>query len=184
MIVRCPLCKTEIRLTGDAPAAKVVRYMCPGCETIVRIDLELDEVHSSSSSSSYRTVTRKRTVLVADDSEEILRQCETLLAASGYQVLLARDGAEALRLIREEHPDIVVLDLLMPLMTGFDVLREIRHDERLKETIVLAISSVYKEDMLGFLHQLGAQGFLDKTQIEEALAFRVASLLSPPSSTA
>jgi CheY-like chemotaxis protein len=180
MIVRCPQCKTEIRLTGDAPKAKVVRYMCPGCETIVRIDLELDEVPSSSSSGSYRDVTRKRTILVADDSEEVLRQCERLLAPGGYQVLLAQDGAEALRLIREEHPDVVVLDLLMPRMTGFDVLREIRQDERVKDTIVLAISSVYKDNILDFLHQLGAQGFLDKTQIQEALAFRVSTLLSPP----
>lgn len=180
MIVRCPQCKTEIRLAGDAPAEKILRYMCPGCETIVRIDLQLDEVLSSSSSGSYRTVPRKRTILVADDSDEILKQCETLLAANGYQVLLAADGVEALKIIREEHPDVVVLDLLMPRMTGFDVLREIRGDERVKDTIVLAISSVYKENILDFLHQLGAQGFLDKTQIQEALAFRVASLLDPP----
>jgi CheY-like chemotaxis protein len=68
----------------------------------------------------------------------------------------------------------------MPRMTGFDVLREIRQDERVKDTIVLAISSVYKDNILEFLHQLGAQGFLDKTQIGEALTFRVASLLAPP----
>ena len=171
-------------MAGDAPAAKVVRYLCPGCQTIVRIDLELDEVRSSSSSGSYRTVPRRRTILVADDSEDILKQCETLLGASGYQVLLAQDGAEALRLIREEHPDVVVLDLLMPRMTGFDVLREVRQDERVKDTIVLAISSVYKDNILDFLHQLGAQGFLDKMQIQDALAFRVASLLSPPAGTA
>jgi len=116
MIVRCPQCKTEIRLAGDAPAEKVVPYLCPGCQTIVRIDLELDEVRSSSSSSSFRAVSRKRTILVADDSDEILKLCEVVLAASGYQVLLAQDGAEALRLIREEHPDVVVLDLNMPIM--------------------------------------------------------------------
>ena len=94
----------------------------------------------------------------------------------------AQDGTEALRHIREDHPDVVVLDLLMPRLTGFDVLREIRQDERVKDTIVLAISSVYKEGILDFLHQLGAQGFLDKTQIGELLAFRVASLLAPPAS--
>jgi len=183
MIVRCPQCKTEFRLAGDAPGEKVVRYLCPGCQTIVRIDLTLDEVQSSSSSGSYRDVPRKRTILVADDAEDILKQCETLLTASGYHVLLAQDGAEALRMIRDEHPDVVVLDLLMPRMTGFDVLREIRQDERVKDTIVLAISSVYKDNILDFLHQLGAQGFLDKTQIAEALAFRVTSLLTPPTGT-
>jgi len=171
-------------LAGDAPAEKVVPYMCPGCQTIVRIDLELDEVLSSSSSGSYRTLPRKRTILVADDSQDILNQCEALLSAAGYQVLLALDGVEALRLIREEHPDLVVLDLLMPRLTGFDVLRELRQDERVKDTIVLAISSVYKDNILEFLHQLGAQGFLDKTQIGEALVFRVLGLLSPPSGAA
>ena len=180
MIVRCPQCKTEFRLSGDAPAEKVVPYMCPGCEAIVRIDLELDEVRSSSSAGSFRALKRKRTVLVADDSQEILDQCEAVLVAGGYQVMLAQDGAEALRIIREEHPDVVVLDLLMPRLTGFDVLREMRQDERVKDTIVLAISSVYKDNILDFLHQLGAQGFLDKTQIGDALAFRVTSLLSPP----
>jgi chemosensory pili system protein ChpA (sensor histidine kinase/response regulator) len=183
MIVRCPQCKTEFRLAGDAPAEKVVRYLCPGCQTIVRIDLALDEVPSSSSAGSFGAVPRRRTILVADDADEILKSCETLLAAAGYHVLLASDGVEALRLIRDEHPDAVVLDLLMPRMTGFDVLREIRQDERLKDTIVLAISSVYKDNILGFLHQLGAHGFLDKAQIRESLAFRVANLLSPPAGT-
>lgn len=177
MIVRCPQCKTEFRLAADTPAEKVVPYMCPGCQTIVRIDLALDEVRSSSSSGSFRKLKRKRTILVADDSEEILAQGESLLTAEGYHVFLAHDGVEALRLIREEHPDVVVLDLHMPHMTGFDVLREIRQDERVKDTLVLAISSVYRDSILAFLHQLGAQGFLDKSQLAESLAFRVSGLI-------
>jgi CheY-like chemotaxis protein len=180
MIVRCPQCKTEFRLSGDAPAEKVVRYLCPGCETIVKIDLTMDEVASSSSSGSFRAVPRKKSILIADDSDLILQQCENLLSGAGYNVLLASDGIDALRLIRDEHPDVVVLDLLMPRMTGFDLLREIRQDERIRDTVVLAISSVYKDNILDFLHQLGAQGFLDKTQIQESLVFRVNALLTAP----
>ena len=179
MLVRCPQCRSEIRLSGDAPTEKVVRYFCPTCQAIVRIDLQLDEVPSSSSSGTYSTIQRRKKALVADDAEGVLKQCEKILAAAGFQVLLAADGIEALRLIRDEHPDIVILDLLMPRMTGFDVLREIRADERVKDTVVLAISSVYKDNILSFLHQLGAQGFLDKTQIEDSLAFRVQSLMAP-----
>lgn len=170
-------------MTGDAPAEKVVSYFCPSCEAIVRIDRELDEVLSSSSSGSFRAVPRKRTILVADDAPHVLARCESLLTEAGYHVLLAPDGAEALRLVREAHPDVVLLDLLMPSMTGFDVLREIRQDERIKDTIVLAISGVYKDNILDFLHQRGAHGFLDKSQIEDELAFRVASLLAPASGT-
>jgi len=179
MLVRCPQCRSEIRLSGDAPTEKVVRYFCPTCQAIVRIDLQLDEVPSSSSSVTYSSIQRRKKALVADDAELILKLCEKILSAAGFQVLLAADGIEALRLIRDEHPDIVILDLLMPRMTGFDVLREVRADERIKDTVVLAISSVYKDNILSFLHQLGAQGFLDKAQIEESLAFRVAGLMAP-----
>ncbi|HJQ99926.1 MAG TPA: response regulator [Candidatus Polarisedimenticolaceae bacterium] len=166
-------------MSGDAPTEKVVHYFCPTCQAIVRIDLQLDEVPSSSSSGTYSSIQRRKKALVADDAELILKQCEKILSAAGFQVLLAADGMEALRLIREEHPDIVILDLLMPRMTGFDVLREVRADERIKDTVVLAISSVYKDNILSFLHQLGAQGFLDKSQIEESLAFRVQGLMAP-----
>jgi CheY-like chemotaxis protein len=179
MLVRCPQCRSEIRLSGDAPTEKVVRYFCPTCQAIVRIDLMLDEVPSSSSSGTFNSIQRRKKALVADDAELILKQCEKILSAAGFQVLLAADGIEALRVIREEHPDIVILDLLMPRMTGFDVLREVRGDDRIKDTVVLAISSVYKDNILSFLHQLGAQGFLDKSQIEESLAFRVQGLMTP-----
>jgi CheY-like chemotaxis protein len=84
-------------------------------------------------------------------------------------------------MIREEHPDVVVLDMLMPKLTGFDVLREIRHDERTKDTAVIAMSSVYKDNILDFLHEIGAAGFLDKARIDEALVFRVHGVL--PSAT-
>lgn len=179
MIVRCPQCRAEFRLGGDSPTEKVVRYLCPGCRTIVRIDLDLDVVASSSSSGPVNTLLRKKTVLIADDSELVLEKCEAMLTAAGYHVLMAGDGVDALATIRDEHPDLVILDLLMPRMTGFDVLREVRDDERIKGTMVLAISSVYKDNILEFLQKLGAQGLLDKARIQDELLFRVHALLDP-----
>jgi len=179
MLVRCPQCRTEFRLTDFDPAQKVVKYLCPGCSRIVGIDLEKDEIASSSSSGSYRSLERARTVLVAEDTEGTLRLLERLLRDAGYNVLTAADGVEAIRVIRESHPDLVVLDLLMPRRTGFDVLREIRADERIRDTKVLAMSGVYKDNVLEFLYQLGAQGFLAKEQIEQTLVFRVEQILDP-----
>ena len=98
MLVRCPKCKTEFRLVDFRPEDRVIRYLCPGCEQIVGIDLELDEVVTSSSSGSYRAMDRPRTVLIADDSSEIQREAERLLVAAGYHVLVAGDGLETLRL--------------------------------------------------------------------------------------
>ncbi len=176
MLVRCPQCRSEFRLTDYAPEARVVRYLCPGCREIVRVDLALDEVRSSSSSGSFSRIDRTPTVLVADDADPVLRLASDLLAGAGYRVLLASDGHEALRLIRDEHPDVVVLDLLMPGLTGFDVLREIRQEARLRDVAVLAMSSVYKDNVLAFLHEMGARGFLDKRQLRESLVFRVRGL--------
>ena len=182
MLVRCPRCRAEIRIVDYTREDRVVKYLCPSCAEIVRIDLEKDEVASSSSSGSYRSLDRHKTVLVADDTEEVLQAASELLGGAGFLVLVARDGEEAMETIREEHPDLVVLDLLMPRMTGFDVLRELRQDERVKDTPVLAMSGVYKENILEFLHQLGASGFLDKQQLTDSLVFRVQALLAPAAS--
>jgi twitching motility two-component system response regulator PilG len=173
MLVRCPSCKTEFRLKEYQPGERVVRYLCPGCEQIVKIDLAMDEVASSSSAARFETIERALTVLVADDTDAVLSRATALLSDAGYRVLPASDGVDALNKIRDHHPDLVVLDLLMPRMTGFDVLREIRQDPRTKDTKVLAMSGVYKDNVLEFLQQLGAEGFLDKDSIEATLVFRV-----------
>jgi CheY-like chemotaxis protein len=179
MLVRCPQCGTEFRLVDYKPDERVVKYLCPACNEIVRIDLEQDEVHSSSSSSHYSALERRKSVLVADDAAQVRGAALRLLTEAGYNVLLAKDGADALNLIREEHPDLVILDLLMPSMTGFDVLRTVLQDERLKSIPVLTMSGVYKDNVVDFLHKLGAQGFLDKDQLEETLVFRVRQILEP-----
>lgn len=179
MLVRCPQCKVEIRLVDYRPDARVVKYFCPDCEQIVRIDLELDEVRSSSSSGSFRAVERRKTVLIADDSTWVLERVRGQLVDAGYNVIVAEDGATALQRIRDEHPDLVVLDLLMPRVTGFDVLRTLRSEERIKNTAVVAMSSVYSDRILDFLQELGAAGFVDKRQSLDSLAFRVKRIIEP-----
>jgi chemosensory pili system protein ChpA (sensor histidine kinase/response regulator) len=164
------------------PDRRVVKYLCPGCDAIVGIDLEQDEVQSSSSSGHYSSLERRSTVLVADDSPKIRDEAKALLEEAGYHVLLASDGADALRMVREAHPDLLILDLLMPSMTGFDVLRAVQQDERTKDTPVLTMSGVYKDNVVEFLQQLGARGFLDKEQLRETLVFRVSQVLEPRAS--
>jgi twitching motility two-component system response regulator PilH len=177
MLVRCPECKTEFRLVGFEGDERVVRYFCSSCDRIVRIDLELDEIPSSSSSGSYRGVPRRLTVLVADDDERQRSLAENLLQRAGYNVLLAGDGMEALEMIRDSHPDLVVLDLLMPRLSGFDVLRELERDERLKKIPVVAVSSVIKDDVSGFLRQRGADGFIERADLRERLVRKTRQIL-------
>jgi CheY-like chemotaxis protein len=179
MLVRCPQCGAEFRLADFDPDQRVVKYLCPGCEEIVRLDLARDEIRSSSSSSHFSHLDRRKMVLVADDTRSIRETARMILSAAGYNVLVAADGDEALRLIEEQNPDLILLDLLMPHKTGFDVLERVRNDERTRSTPIIVMSSVYKENVVEFLQQKGVEGFLDKGQIGQTLVFRVRQILEP-----
>jgi CheY-like chemotaxis protein len=82
-----------------------------------------------------------KTVLVADDKATSRELVRTVLEKSGYTVAEASDGIEALRNARELKPDLIILDLHMPGMDGFGVIREIRRDRELAATPVMALTA-------------------------------------------
>ena len=176
MIVRCPNCRNAIHLSGMDDHSQVVKSLCASCQEVVRIDLAQDEVKASSADSLEKPEYRRK-VLVADDTATVRTIAARLLASAGYHVLEAEDGRQALDLVLNEHPDLILLDLLMPKMTGFDVLREIKKTARVKETPILIMSGVFKKDVLDFLQAAGVTGFLDKEQIKDSLLFRVQQIL-------
>jgi len=178
LIVRCPHCKNVIRLREVDGQSRVIKYLCSKCQEIVRIDLVQDEVKSSSSPDSFAKTEHRRKILVADDTVTVRKIAAHLLTSAGYDVLEAEDGRQALELVQNEHPDLILLDLLMPKMTGFDVLREIKKIDRVKETPILIMSGVFKKDVLDFLQAAGVAGFLDKEQIKDSLLFRVQQILA------
>jgi len=178
LVVRCPRCKSVIRLGQVDGQSRVVKYLCDGCREIVRIDLVQDEVKSSSSEDSFEKTEHRRKILVADDTVTVRKIAARLLASAGYDVLEAEDGRQALELAQNEHPDLILLDLLMPKMTGFDVLREIKKIGRVQKTPILIMSGVFKKDVLDFLQAAGVAGFLDKDQIKDSLLFRVEQILA------
>ena len=82
-----------------------------------------------------------KTVLIADDKATSRELVRTVLEKSGYTVAEASDGIEALRNARELKPDLIILDLHMPGMDGFGVIREIRRDRDLAATPVMALTA-------------------------------------------
>ena len=178
MVVRCPHCKNVIRLREVDGQSRVIKYLCSNCQEIVRIDLLQDEVKSSSTADSFERTEHRKKILVADDTVTVRKVAARLLASAGYDVLEAEDGRQALDLVQNEHPDLILLDPLMPKMTGFDVLREIKRSGRVKETPILVMSGVFKKDVLDFLQAAGVAGFLDKEQIKDSLLFRVQQILA------
>lgn len=118
-----------------------------------------------------------RRILVCDDDELLVDLLTYRLSTRGYEVSAARDGGEALELLASDKPDAVVLDAMMPVVDGFEVLRRIREQEATAALPVVMLSARKQErDIVGAL-QLGANDFVVKPFIPEELVARLARLL-------
>ncbi len=83
----------------------------------------------------------QKKILIADDNENIREALTYLLEDEGYNLSLAKDGAETLRKVREVHPDILFLDIMMPEINGYDVCRAIKTDPTLKGIYVIMLTA-------------------------------------------
>jgi DNA-binding response OmpR family regulator len=102
-------------------------------------------------------------IVVADDDRMFRKAAETTLRRQGYAVTTASDGEEALQLIRSELPDIIVLDLIMPKLQGFDVLQALKQDSATAAIPVIVLSSLTQEQDKQEALDLGAVAYFNKT---------------------
>lgn len=123
-------------------------------------------------------MTAPRTVLVADDDIDILSLVTRHLRTLDVNVLEASDGEEALRIAKRERPDLVILDVMMPGMTGWEVCRAIRDDDALGNTLVMMVTGIGERlnEMTSPLY--GANEFIDKPFDLGELDTKVKSLLA------
>ena len=120
---------------------------------------------------------KRSKILVVDDENRNLRLMEALLIPLGYEVILARDGEEALEKVREIPPDVVLLDIMMPKMDGFEVARRLKKDEETKIIPIVMVTALKEvEDRIKAL-EVGADDFLTKPVDKVELKARAQSLL-------
>lgn len=120
----------------------------------------------------------RRTILVAEDDRFLRRAAELALKQRGFSVLLAEDGCQALELIRQSQPDLVLLDVLMPRMTGIEVLRALRADDSTRRVPVLILSNSSKELDVHTANDLGVEGYWIKANLSlKELGDRVTAIL-------
>ena len=116
-------------------------------------------------------------LLVADDDEDILALVQLRLSRSGYEVIVARDGEEALRLTEERHPDLAVLDWMMPKASGLEVLRAIRANTEIADIPVVLLTARASEADVQEGLDAGANDYIAKPFSPQELATRVQSIL-------
>jgi len=117
-------------------------------------------------------------ILIADDEPNILVSLEFLMKREGYEVHLAHDGEEAMAVLRRERPALVLLDVMMPRKTGFEVCQEVRQDESLKDTRILILTAKGRETDVVKGMALGADAYMTKPFSTRELVDKVRGLLA------
>ena len=119
--------------------------------------------------------TKNKTILLVEDTEPVIIQMEHMLSSQGYKIMTARNGAEALEQIAVKIPDAMILDLMMPEIDGFEVLKTIREKEKTAHLPVIILTAKYiSKEELSFLkynsiHQVIQKGDINKDQLLKAV---------------
>ena len=116
--------------------------------------------------------------MVVDDSVTVRKVTSRLLERQGMDVIVAKDGIEAVSLLQERRPDVMLLDIEMPRMDGFEVARQVRHDERLKDLPIVMISSRTGSKHQEHATELGVNRFLGKPFQESELLGTIEELVN------
>ncbi|WP_420155672.1 response regulator transcription factor [Siphonobacter sp.] len=101
-------------------------------------------------------------ILIVDDEPGIVMSLEFLMKKEGYQVYIARDGAEALDIIHQEQPQLVLLDIMMPSVDGYEVCRQVKGSALLRQTKIVFLSAKSKDSDIEKGLSYGADLYLTK----------------------
>lgn len=111
---------------------------------------------------SYKIKLSSARIMVVDDEPEITEIVATFLTESGYQVVIENDPTKAIDQIRANKPDVVLLDIMMPGMDGYDVCRELKKDAKLAHTPVIFLTGKDRTDDMGRSFKVGGDMFIKK----------------------
>ena len=119
-----------------------------------------------------------RSVLIADDEPNILISLEFLMKREGWQVSVARDGNEALAAIQDHRPDLVLLDVMMPGKTGYEVCAAVRADETLAGVKILMLTAKGRDTDVAQGLGVGADAYMTKPFSTRDLVAKIRELLA------
>jgi len=116
-------------------------------------------------------------ILIAEDEPHIARMVTFKLEHEGYEVIWAKNGGEAVKSLQDKAPDLVLLDVMMPVMDGFEVLKKIKEDESTWHIPVIMLTAKGKIKDIDLAFDLGADDYIVKPFLPDELVERVQVLL-------
>jgi DNA-binding response OmpR family regulator len=124
--------------------------------------------------------TPRKRILIVEDDRFLRRACQARLEQQGYTILTASDGEEGLRVARAEAPDLILLDLLMPKLSGAEMLRILRAEDGTRTIPVLVLSNSSRREDVDHIRGLGISGYFVKANLSlQDLSTQVKLALEP-----
>jgi DNA-binding response OmpR family regulator len=120
----------------------------------------------------------KKKILVVDDSKTALFMVTTILKKEPYQLLTATDGQQAIEVATAEHPDLVLMDVVMPRMTGFEACRELKRREETKSIPVILVTTRGEEENVEIGFESGCNDYVTKPVNGQELLAKVRDLVA------
>jgi DNA-binding response OmpR family regulator len=117
-------------------------------------------------------------ILIIDDEKDLTTLTAKRIRASGYDVQCYFEGKDAVDVIREAHPDLILLDLKLPDVSGMDIYRDVKQNDDLRAIPIIFISAMHKEQEY-CLNVLGAEGFITKPYDPKILLTTIETALTP-----
>jgi len=124
---------------------------------------------------------QKKVIMVVDDSVTVRKVTTRLLERHGYHVIQAKDGVDAMSKLEDFRPDLMLLDIEMPRMDGFEVATLVRHNPRLEELPIIMITSRTGEKHRERAYSIGVNGYMGKPFQEQILLENISELLAESS---
>ena len=110
----------------------------------------------------------KKKILIVEDDNFVAEVYSTKLLEMGHEVIIASNGEEGLALAREKKPDLVLLDIIMPVMGGIEMLAELKKDDNLKNIPVILLTNVGERESIKKVQELGVEDYLIKSHFTPA----------------
>ncbi len=125
----------------------------------------------------YNSESEKKKILLVDDDPDILRLVEVVLKRSGFNVITSKNGSEALTYLQTELPSMILLDVAMPGMNGFEVLSQLKSQEKTKAVPVMMLTARSQKEEIIKAIQMGAQNYMIKPFDSKELITRIKKIL-------
>lgn len=174
MLLGCPTCKTRYKVDDARVSADRILLQCCRCRTVFRVTGK-----APSSSLPPQAVPERGgkpvTVLVANESPDFCASVERTLGTEPFTVISCHDGAEAMAIVEQRLPDVVLLDVALPTMYGFEICDKIRNTPALSSVKTILVASIYDKTRYKREPQslYGADDYIEKHHIPDSLAAKI-----------